>query len=470
MTRPSYPTALAVAALLAACGDHGDHAAPPAVRGVEPWRGSFEAVVATDLDPAADVVEVALEARVADVEIATGHHVSMWTYDGVLPGPTIEARAGDTVRVRLRNSLPEATTIHWHGLRVPNAMDGVHVVQAPVEPGAELTYEFVVPDAGTFWYHPHVRSDVQVERGLYGAIVVRGDDEPETTTDRVVVLDDVLVDDTWQLAPFDDSQAMVGRQGNVLLANGHASAAVEIASGGLHRFRFVNAANARFFRLALPGQTLVQIGTDGGLLEAPREVSEILLVPGERADVLLRAGGAEGDALEWKTLSYERGHMTGAEPDLPIFGTTLGAAVDAAPAMPASLATIPALPAATVVRELTLEESHDAGGHAGHGGGSPVFSINGASFPDGAPLTGVLGAVEEWSIVNATEMDHPFHLHGFRFQIVDSVPAWRDTINIPAMTTVRFRVRLEDHPGRWMFHCHILEHAERGMAGELIVE
>ncbi|HEY5956514.1 MAG TPA: multicopper oxidase domain-containing protein, partial [Polyangiaceae bacterium] len=131
--------------------------------------------------------------------------------------PRIEARVGDTVRIRFKNSLPEPTTIHWHGLRVPAAMDGTAVAQAPVPPGGEFTYEFIVPDAGTFWYHPHVRSNEQVERGLYGAFIVRGDNEPTTTTDRAVVLDDLLVDpSTWQIEPFDVMQeAMVGREGNL---------------------------------------------------------------------------------------------------------------------------------------------------------------------------------------------------------------------------------------------------------------
>ena len=116
------------------------------------------------------------------------------------------------------------------------------------------------------------------------------------------------------------------------------------------------------------------------------------------------------------------------------------------------------------------------GGHSSGAGMEMFFSINGKTYPDGDPLNAQLGATEEWSIVNTTEMDHPFHLHGFRFQIVseDGRPPgfaeWRDTVNIPADKTVVFRVRLEDHPGTWMFHCHILEHAERGMMGELVVQ
>ena len=180
-------------ALTACMGDMGMDMMIPDVIDVPASAGRFDTVAAVDLDPAPTVVEVALTARVADVELAPGHVTSMWTYDGTLPGPRIEANVGDTVKVRFTNSLPEPTTIHWHGVRVPAAMDGVEATQAPIAPGATFTYEFVVPDAGTFWFHPHVRSDVQVERGLYGTLVVRGPGEPATTSDRVVVLDDLLI-------------------------------------------------------------------------------------------------------------------------------------------------------------------------------------------------------------------------------------------------------------------------------------
>lgn len=457
--------------------DHADQGmAPPTVIQIAPSVGPFERAAAIDLDPAPDVVEVALEAKVADIEIAPGRVLEMWTYNGQLPGPRIEARAGDTVRVRFKNSLPEATTIHWHGLRVPVEMDGVPAVQTPVAPGAEFTYEFVVPDAGTFWYHPHVRSDEQVERGLYGAFVVRSDAEPQTTSEHTVVLDDVLVDADWRLSPFAQMQAMVGRQGNVLLANGWANPIVSVTPNGLHRFRFINAANARYFNLALPGHRLIQIGTDGGFVPAPQEIDRLLLVPGERVDVLIVP---DGDAnATWMSKRYDRGHGTGELPDASIFQLAFTAPGETPSSIPTAFADVPALPAASLQRKLVLGESMGmAGGHAGHGPSDsemgPVFSINGEVFPQSTALAATLDAVEEWSIVNDTEMDHPFHLHGFRFQIVASdgaePRAWRDTINVPAGKTVKFRVRLEDNPGTWMFHCHILEHAERGMMGELKV-
>ena len=483
------------AAALTACSDHHamDHTggggeaafevAFPEVIALPPTEGPFEALTAQDTAPSPEVVEVSLEARAAEVEVAPGWRVSMWTYNGSLPGPTIEARVGDTVRVRFRNGLPEATTIHWHGLRVPASMDGTHLAHTPIEPGAEFVYEFVVPEAGTFWYHPHLRSQEQVERGLYGALIVRAPGEPEAHTERVVVLDDLLVREDRSLAEFSSLQDMSGRQGNLILVNGKAHPIAPMTPGALHRFRFINAANARFFRLSLPGYRLVQIGTDGGLMSAPLEVSELLLVPGERADLLAVATEGAAQAVDWLSLPYERGHGSGQAPPVALFQARVsGDPPPARPlAPPEALPLIEGLPEPTLRRLITLEESVSHSAHSAHsaqegagvqeGAGEVSFSINGQVYPNITPLQGKLGDVEEWSIKNTAEMDHPFHLHGFRFQVVggEGPRAWRDTINIPAKQTVSFRVRLEDHPGSWMFHCHILEHAERGMVGELVV-
>ena len=449
--------------------------------------GPFDGPAAIDSDSRDDVVEVRLEAKPADIELSAGHVVHMWTYNGVFPGPRIEAHVGDRVRVILKNSLPEATTIHWHGLRVPSAMDGVEAVQKPIEPAEEFKYDFVVPDAGTFWYHPHLRSAEQVERGLYGAIVVRGSNEPATTSDHVVILDDILLDASWQIAPFEANpmQDMVGREGNVLLVNGRAHPSVDVTPGGLERLRFVNTANARYFRIALPGHALIQIGSEGGMLEKPHTRDDFLLVPGQRADILV-VTPADGQPITVQAEPYSRGHHVNPGTSAPLFDLRpTGDPVDT-PAIPTAFGNIPALPPASRERALRFEESTmmGMGGAMHHSAGAtttgramsgtrPEFSFNGEVYPNVTPLTARLGEVEEWSLVNTTMMDHPFHLHGFRFQVTSNSGeprAWRDTLNVPAMQTVRIRMSFDDHPGMWMFHCHILEHAERGMMGELRVD
>lgn len=473
--------------LAAACGmhegggmDHGGHGdmnegMPPQVLELPPAEGALDSAAFTDVNPDPRIVEVELEARPAEVEILPGKRTTVWTYNGTLPGPRLEARVGDTVVVNFRNSLPEPTTIHWHGLRVPAEMDGSAAMQAPIPPGGTFRYTFVLRDAGTFWYHPHVRSDVQVEKGLYGAIVVRGEGEPAAAVEHTLVLDDVWLNEDGTFATDTMSSLMLGRQGNVLLVNGRARPIAQVRAGERQRWRFVNAANARYFRLSVPGQKLTLIGVDGGLLEAPRDVDELLLTPGERADVLFTPDGSPGSGLDLSTLPYERGHMSGMLPTSPVMRIQYApdAALTPEP-VPASLRPIAATPEA--VRTRTFELTEDASSSGTNGNTmDPVFRINGEAWPQVTRLEAKLGETEVWEVKNTTTMDHPFHLHGFFFQVLSrgGVPepyrAWKDTVNVPANSTLRLSVLLDGSPGMWMYHCHILEHGERGMAGELHV-
>src|SRR4051812_17239304 len=166
-------------------------------------------------------VMVELEAYAAEWEVAPGRKLQGWTYNGQVPGPTIEAHVGDTVVVRLKNHLAEPTTIHWHGLGVPSEMDGTQVVQSLVQPGETFEYRFDVGNAGTFWYHSHHNETVQMERGLYGAFIVRGNDEPRVDRERVLVLDDVKLDRKGDFAKFGNwIEDHTGREGDVCLVNG----------------------------------------------------------------------------------------------------------------------------------------------------------------------------------------------------------------------------------------------------------
>src|SRR5918995_639608 len=192
-------------------------------------------------------VVIELEAKSAAWEIG-GQYAPLdgWAYNGVTPGPTIEARQGDTLVVRLTTRLGEPTTIHWHGLRLPAPMDGTQDVQKAVAPGDTFEYRFPLPDAGTFWYHPHMNETVQLERGLYGVLVVRGDDEPRVDGDRVLVFDDVKVDRAGKIAaPGRVMERHNGRQGNLLLLNGRVDRKLEMAAGQIERWRLVNVSSAR---------------------------------------------------------------------------------------------------------------------------------------------------------------------------------------------------------------------------------
>jgi len=254
----------------------------------------------------ANEVVVDLEAREAIWEIAEGKRVSGWTYNGQVPGPTIEARVGDTVVVRLKNDLPEATTIHWHGLRVPAAMDGTTSVQRAVAPGETFEYRFTVPDAGTFWYHSHSNETVQMERGLYGALVVRGVEEPVVDAERVLMLDDVKLGWRGDFARFGGMmERHNGRQGDVCVVNGRADAELTMAAGQVERWRIVNAASARFVLLSFGGRPFQLIGSSGGLTEAPITMTEVLLTPGDRADLAL-GPFEEGLTIPLQSLPYDR--------------------------------------------------------------------------------------------------------------------------------------------------------------------
>ena len=252
-------------------------------------------------------VTVELDAREAEWEFAPGRSIRGFAYNGEIPGPQIEANVGDTIDVRLTNSLPQATTIHWHGVRVPAEMDGTEAVQPPVEPGETFEYRFVVPDAGTYWYHSHTNETEQLERGLYGALIVRAPDEPAFDGERTLLLDDLKLGPDGEIAPFgDEHEHHAGREGDVRLVNGKQEPELQIAAGTIERWRIVDAANTRFVRLSIGGRPFMLIGTDGGLLPHPVSATEVLVTPGERVDLAV-GPFEEGERIEIEALPYDRG-------------------------------------------------------------------------------------------------------------------------------------------------------------------
>lgn len=468
---------LLVVAAGAACMDMDWHGGfdTPEVIGIPADTRAPEVVAAIDENPEPGIVEVSLRAHTAVRELLPGRPVAAWAYNGTSPGPLIEANVGDRVIVHFRNDLDEPTSIHWHGLRIPADMDGG--AEGPiVDPGESFDFAFDVPDAGLFWYHPHEDSRRQVERGLYGPILVRGPEEPEVDVERVLVVDDVLVDGDGEIAAFSAADDMLGRQGNLLLVDGIAHPTVAVRAGAIERWRLVNVANARYFDLELPGHELVLVGTDGGLLTDGVPIDRLLLAPGERADLLVRMDAAPGARAELRTLPYDRGDGMGhAWTDWGEVEDVMRLAYeDDAPLrtrpMPEIRGSVPSLPEPTARDVLVLGEGHGCP----HCDGL-AFTINGESWPEVTPLRARLGETRTWVLDNESGMDHPFHLHGFRFQVVrgagGSLPAraWKDTVNVPAGEQVEILVSLDGFAGEWMYHCHILEHADAGMMGLLDV-
>ena len=215
------------------------------------WADGVKLPELADRNPDPKIVEIDLTAKLADVQI-DGKTVHAWTYNGGIPGPLIKTRVGDRLVVHFTNELDEPTTVHWHGVRVPIEMDGVPEISQPeVKKGESFTYDFVVRDAGLYWYHPHVMSAAQVGFGLYGALLVEDPADGVNVADQVtLVLSDIGFDAKGKLEPADSggSAGMVfGREGDYVLVNGRRRPVLRARPGAPQRWRIVNAAKSRFF-------------------------------------------------------------------------------------------------------------------------------------------------------------------------------------------------------------------------------
>jgi FtsP/CotA-like multicopper oxidase with cupredoxin domain len=430
----------------------------------EAYVQAYEAAVP---EPGGSVIELELEARETEWEFTPGRMTRAWGYNGQIPGPTIEAKVGDVLELRFTNHLPEPTTIHWHGLQIPAVMDGTDMVQNPIQPGESFTYRFKLPDAGTFWYHPHSNETIQLERGLYGAIVVRGPGEPELDAERVLVLDDVQLDRKGQIAPPGGwIEQHNGRQGSTRLVNGKQEPELTIAAGQIERWRIVNAASARYVRLSIGGRPFTILGTDGGLIEEPVTMDEVLLVPADRVDIAV-GPFAEGETLRIESLPYNRRSLAWVR--VEPFGTLrVGPPAPSRATIPRRLRQIEPLVTGPVTP--TREVHLGVRASLRHG---VDFLINKEQHHRDLPVK--VGELQIWDVVNDTLMDHPFHLHGFFFQVLEvngkppEFRSWEDTVNIPPRSRVRIAWLPDDRPGEWMYHCHILEHHAAGMMAHIEV-
>lgn len=432
--------------------------------------------VLRNLSSNAHTVEVNIVAAPARLTVVPGHVTDVYAYNGSIPGPTLEAREGDRVIIHFRNDLPEATTVHWHGVHLPANMDGSPF--DPVPPGGHYDYIFTIPrgTAGTYWYHPHPdgRSEYQAAMGLFGAFIVHAADDPiAKLPDKVIILSDnrFRPDGSIEFADSNSTQSEVdmenGREGDVLFVNGQIRPSIPIRNGEVQRWRVINASAARVYRLAIPGQTLLQVGSDDGLFEHAVEKNEILIANSERVELLIRGTASPGSSAELMDLPYDR-YMPQTRPDdwntphvlldLRYSGTALTTPVS----LPATYRVVVPLDTAnaTITRTVVLSQG----------------MINGRTMDmSRVDMQASVGATEIWNVENVVGMDHPFHLHGFQFQVLDrnGVPepfrSWKDVVNIPKHEAVRFIVRYADFPGKWMFHCHILAHEDQGMMAVLEV-
>ena len=451
--------AFAFLTLAVACSSKSESAPP------DPWSGPLALAKAQDLSPDPHIVEVNLDATYAEWTLTPGQTVHAMTYNGTVPGPLIEAHVGDTLVVHFVNHLTEPTTIHWHGVRVPANMDGSPMAQSPVPPGGSFDYQFKLTDAGTFWYHPHADEPVQMEHGMYGAIVVRGDNEPALDAEGVVMLDDLTLGTDGQIAaPAGAIEEHTGREGPVSLLNGRTDLTLPIRAGQRQRWRIVNAGSARFYRLAIPGHTFTVLGTDGGFVAQPYEATELFLVPGDRLDVVVTGSASASTATTLQNLPYDRGHGGGSATTMDLAKVVYDSGSMAGAALPAAFSAIdPIATAGATTRAITFDEVIDPDT------GDTTFTINGKAYPDVPPFDAHVGKTEVWEIQNKSGMDHPFHLHGFAFQVIGQSGAplsWEDTIQLKAKSTLKIAFTPDDRQGMWMYHCHILEHVKSGMMAD----
>ncbi|RVD56014.1 multicopper oxidase family protein [Mesorhizobium sp. M2D.F.Ca.ET.185.01.1.1] len=419
-----------------------------------------------------------LTAESATARFTADQDTPILAYNGMSPGPLIEAYEGDRVEITFANRIAgEASTIHWHGMPVPADQDGNPM--DPVAPGADRVYAFDLPEgsAGTYWYHPHPhgRTAEQVYRGLAGAFVVKAkaDPIPAAYGDTALVFTDLRLAADGSMPDNTMTDMMNGRVGDHVLVNGQKNPKLAVAMGAKRRLRLYNATNARFLRLAFDNAAMTVIGSDGGLLEKPVAAEEILLSPAERVELVVAFDRPGAATLT--TLDYDRGWMGPGRP--ADAGLTLLAvdvsntAAEAMPPLPERLRPIVPLNAPTVSRRLVFTETmamNPTGMEMG-------FLINGKAFEMGrVDIVARAGDTELWEIVNQADMDHPFHLHGTQFQVVErerggkvAKPpylAWKDTVNVARGETVRLLTR-QERPGARMYHCHILEHEQLGMMG-----
>ena len=422
-------------------------------------------------------VEVTLTAAPTRLTLKPGVTTEVFAYNGSVPGPTLELTEGDRVIVHFHNNLPEQTTVHWHGIHLPASQDGSPF--DPVAAGGKRDYTFTIPkgSAGTYWYHPHLhhRTGYQIAKGLVGAIIVRAPDDPlPKMTERLLILADQRFrpDGSIDLPEPHTMEGRIdnenGREGDVLFVNGQVLPTLAIKPNEVQRWRIINASASRVYRLSILNQTFLQVGTDGGLFAKPVELNEIVVANAERVELLVRGSGKPGSRTLLQSLPYDR-YVPQTRPkdwnrarDLVAIQVTRDPPV-APVIIPTTLRVVPPLDTARVAARRVVA--------FGQG------MINNRHFDfSRVDFKAKLGTTEIWKVENLVGMDHPFHLHGFQFQVIERngkpepFLTWKDVVNVRRQETVRLVVRFDDFPGKWMFHCHILNHEDQGMMGILEVK
>lgn len=429
-----------------------------------------------------------LRAAPAQVGLVGQDHpqTAVWAYDGQVPGPVLRVRQGEPVRIVVENGLDQDTTVHWHGIRLPIAMDGVPgLTQPPIRPGERFVYEFTPPDAGTFWYHPHANSLQQLGRGLAGALIVEEREPVAVDRDLLWVLGDWRLRRDAQIADGFGNRmdaAMSGRVGNTVTINGVVPDAQAVRAGERVRLRLVNVSLARIMALRFEGHRPVVIAIDGQPCE-PHEPNgaRVLLGPAMRVDLLLDLDGQPG--ARYRVVDDFHAALAYRLTDLAYDDArpVRRSRSDAALVLPPNPLPEPALGAAErielrlqggAMRRMPAAGPASAGGHGNSH--DAVWAVNGSSMTgDGhagmAPAhTLRQGRTCVLVFRNESAWWHPMHLHGHSFLVLrrggKAVPhrQWGDTVMVAPDETVEVAF-VADSPGDWMVHCHVTDHQAAGL-------
>lgn len=417
-----------------------------------------------------EIKEFDLVASKSQWGIVPPYQTEVWAYNKKVPGPVFRIKLGDTIKVRFTNKLSESTTIHWHGIRVPNAMDGVPgVTQQPIKSGESFVYQFTPKDAGTFWFHPHVNTAEQVERGLHGVLIVEDPDEPQYSQDLVMVLDDWRLDRNWKINDRFVTRhdlAHDGRWGNIRTVNGQLQPVFDVKTGERIRIRMINVANGRVFSPQFPDLSPHVIAVDGMLTGGPFPLKRFFLAPGNRMDLDLVIPKTSVESTLEIVDSFSRKTVP-----IAFLRVESGETVETPHFNLPQAAHFPEWSEA-----INAPVSHEYDLDAKRGGPYGIsWTINDSAWPEGKVHELEFGRFNRLRFTNKSSRLHPMHLHGQFFKLIarDGIEVtenfWRDTILVGPKESVDIGLVPLDK-GLWASHCHILEHAEAGMMSTVRVK
>ena len=401
------------------------------------------------------------------------------------PPPVLRLRQGERFDARVINRLDAYTTMHWHGLRIANAMDGVpYLTQLPIAPGERFDYRFAPPDSGTYWYHPHCMTMDQMALGLTGVMVVEEPGDPGFDAEVVLNLRDFRLreDGSWLKLWTARGAARHGTFGTVMTANWRRDPVHDAPAGGLVRLRLAATDTTRIYGIFVPGMEGRIVACDGHplrvALDNPSAATPLVLAPGQRVDFALRMPGVEGRELAVMTTTLAGPRRLAR---LRARGADLGRDLRELAPLPANPVPEPDFASARVERFVfgwSPEGGKPDNGHCGSLG-LTFWSINRKPWPgDAAPGTGPLATLRRGEsavlrLRNESPNLHPIHLHGLVFRPVASnkrkvASNWTDTAILQRDETLDIAL-VADNPGDWAFHCHVIEHQKTGLAGFLRV-